>query len=112
VTFTWLAGNDERWAKTVLIVTFDEHGGFYDHVPPLSVRTDPPAGATYRAFLTTGVRESPGLIVSPLVTTGSVYNAPLDHTSILQFLASRFGTGPYSQEVTAEHRERRRSAQP
>jgi phospholipase C len=93
-----LAGNEARWAKTVMFVTFDEHGGFYDHVPPLSVRTDPPAGATYKAFLTTGVRV-PGLIVSPLVTAGSVYNGPLDHTSILQFLASRFGTGPYSQEV-------------
>ena len=100
-----LAGNEARWAKTVMIVTFGEHGGFNDHVPPLSLRTDPRAGATYRAFLTTGVRV-PGLIVSPLFTTGSVYNGPLDPTSILQFLASRFGTGPYSQEVENRRQQR------
>jgi hypothetical protein len=54
-----LAGNEARSAKTVMIVTFGETGVFNHHVPPLSVRTDPPAGATYRAFLTTGVREPP-----------------------------------------------------
>jgi phospholipase C len=81
-----LAGDEERWAKTVLIVVFDEHGGFYHHVPPLSAHTDPPAGATYRPFLTTGVRVL-GLIISPLVTACSVYDGPLDHTSILQFVA-------------------------
>jgi phospholipase C len=93
-----LAGNERRWAKTVMIVTFDEHGGFYDHVTPLAVRTDPPPGVTYRPFLTTGVRV-PGLIISPLVKAGSVYDEPLDHTSILQFIASRFGKASYSQEV-------------
>lgn len=95
-----LAGNDQRWAKTVMIVTFDEHGGFYDHVQPINVRTDPPVGAAWKGerFETTGVRV-PGLIVSPLVTAGSVYKEPLDHTSILQFIASRFGSGPYSQDV-------------
>src|SRR5262249_2644997 len=99
--YTALAGNEKRWAKTVMIVTFDEHGGFYDHVTPIALRTDPPSGVTYRPVLTPGVRV-PGLILSPLVKAGSGYNEPLDHTSILQFIASRFGNGPYSQEV--EHR--------
>src|SRR6185503_802921 len=93
-----------RWAKTVMIVTFDEHGGFYDHVPPIAVRTDPPAGVTYKPFVTTGVRV-PGLVVSPLVSAGSVHDQPLDHTSILQFIASRFGNGPYSPEVEARRQQ-------
>lgn len=95
-----LAGNQARWAGTVLIVTFDEHGGFYDHVPPINVRADRPAGGAWSggSFLTTGVRV-PGLIVSPLVSGGSVYDGPLDHTSILQFIAARFGSGPYSPDV-------------
>jgi phospholipase C len=103
-----LAGNAARWAKTVLIVTFDEHGGFYDHVPPAPVVTPPPPGAQWRdpsPFLTTGVRV-PGLIVSPLVTAGSVYDGVLDHTSILQFIAARFGNGePYSAAVQDRRRQ-------
>jgi phospholipase C len=37
-----LTANPARWAKTVMIVTYDEHGGFFDHVPPLPIPTDPP----------------------------------------------------------------------
>lgn len=93
-----LIGNPARWAKTVMIVTYDEHGGFFDHVPPLNIPTDPPAGVNYRRFETTGVRV-PGFIVSPLVAPGSAYNGKLDHTSILQFLAEMFEGGDYSPAV-------------
>jgi len=95
-----LASNPARWARTVLLVTYDEHGGFFDHVPPLPIPTDPPAGVTYKPFTTTGPRV-PGLVISPLVDARSVYSQALDHTSILQFLAERFGDGIYSAEVTA-----------
>jgi phospholipase C len=93
-----LTGNPARWAKTVMIVTYDEHGGFFDHVPPLPIPTDPPPGVNYRSFKTTGVRV-PGLIVSPLVAPASAYNDKLDHTSILQFLAEMFADGDYSSDV-------------
>lgn len=93
-----LTANPARWAKTVLIVTYDEHGGFFDHVAPLAIPTEPPPGATYPRFETTGVRV-PGLVVSPLVVPRSPYNLPLDHTSILQFLAEMFGEGDYSADV-------------
>jgi phospholipase C len=93
-----LIGNPARWAKTVMIVTYDEHGGFFDHVPPLNIPTDPPPGVNYRRFETTGVRV-PGLIVSPLVAPASVYSDKLDHTSILQFLAEMFEDGDYSPDV-------------
>ena len=94
-----LTCNPERWAKTVLIVTYDEHGGFFDHVPPRAVPYAPP-DAAYPPFATTGVRV-PALVVSPLVAARHVYSEPLDHTSILQFLAERFSPdeGGYSPEV-------------
>jgi phospholipase C len=93
-----LTGNPARWAKTVMIMTYDEHGGFFDHVPPLPIPTDPPPGVNYPRFATTGVRV-PGLIVSPLVAPASAYNDKLDHTSILQFLGEMFGDGDYSPDV-------------
>jgi phospholipase C len=94
-----LTCNPERWAKTVLIVTYDEHGGFFDHVPPRAVPYAPP-DAAYAPFTTTGVRV-PALVVSPLVAARHVYSEPLDHTSILQFLAERFSPdeGGYSTDV-------------
>ena len=97
-----LAANPERWAKTVMIVTYDEHGGFYDHVEPMRVTTNPPLDAEWigGAFATTGVRV-PGIVASPLATGGLVHDRPLDHTSILQFIASVFGENDetYSAEV-------------
>ena len=39
-----------------MVVTYDEHGGFFDHVSPPALRTDPPAGALYKGFETLGVR--------------------------------------------------------
>jgi len=90
-----LISNPERWARTLLIVTYDEHGGFFDHMPPLPIRTM--AGGTW--FETTGVRV-PALLISPHVEAGQVFSEPLDHTSILQLLDDRFGDGTgYSVDV-------------
>lgn len=97
-----LSSNRARWEKTVLIVTYDEHGGFYDHVPPVSIPTKPPKKASWVGgpFSTTGVRV-PAIVASPLAKQGFVYGRPLDHTSILQFIASVFGAEgeTYSADV-------------
>jgi phospholipase C len=101
-----LAANPARWGRTLLIVTYDEHGGFFDHVKPLSVPAPVPPGASYTApFATTGVRV-PGIVVSPHVARGSVYHEPLDHTSILQLIAERFGAPgeAYSDAVEARRK--------
>lgn len=83
-----LTSNPERWKKTVVILTYDEHGGFFDHVPPLPILYKPPSNQ-YRAFKSTGVRV-PSIVISPFVSARSVFNGNLDHTSILQFIAERF----------------------
>jgi phospholipase C len=96
-----LVGNPERWARTMMILTYDEHGGFFDHVSPVSISSAAPRGANYAAFDCSGVRV-PGLVISPLVEEGAIYSKPLDHTSILSFLARKFGRGEdYSEEVAA-----------
>jgi phospholipase C len=92
-----LIGNPDRWAKTLMIVTYDEHGGFFDHVPPLPISTNV-AGFQ---FTTTGVRV-PAFLISPHVAPGSVFSGNLDHTSILQMLADRFNANQdYSAAVGA-----------
>lgn len=92
-----LTSNPARWQRTLLIVTYDEHGGFFDHVPPLEV--DGLAGAT--KLETTGPRV-PALLISPHVTAGQVFSEPLDHTSVLELIGERFGSrGAYSPAVSA-----------
>jgi phospholipase C len=90
----------KRWSKSALIVTYDEHGGFFDHVSPAALRTEPPAGASYPAFENSGVRV-PGIIISPFVDAGSVFHDLLDNTSILKLLGHKFGGGSYSPAVDA-----------
>src|SRR5579885_2998667 len=90
--------NPNRWRKTVLIHYYDEHGGFYDHVPPPPIPYTT-KGNPAHTFNSLGVRV-PGILVSPYVDRGSVCTALFDHTSVLQFLAELFTPGvPYSAEV-------------
>jgi phospholipase C len=80
-----------------MIVRYDEHGGFFDHVSPLEISTDV---AGYQ-FQTTGLRV-PAFLVSPYVVPGGVFSGDLDHTSILQLLADKFNAGgTYSAPVSA-----------
>jgi phospholipase C len=84
-----LSSNADIWPKTLLIITYDEHGGFYDHVAP------PPATDDHPGFQRHGVRV-PALLVSPLVTPGSTSTHLLgpdvhfDHTSIMKTIFTRF----------------------
>ena len=98
-----LTGNPKLWAKTVLIVTYDEPGGFYDHFTPLPIPYTPPPGSNYSGFATTGPRV-PGLVISPLVAAGKVYSDPLDHTSILRFVAERFTPGIWYSDSVEKRR--------
>ncbi|HEY2106825.1 MAG TPA: alkaline phosphatase family protein [Candidatus Binataceae bacterium] len=92
-----LISNPLRWRKTVMILTYDEHGGFFDHVQPLPIATKDPRGR-YADFISTGVRV-PSIIISPLVSPGKIYSQALDHTSILKFLGQKFGGGKYGPGV-------------
>jgi phospholipase C len=84
------------WQQTMLIITYDEHGGLYDHVPPPenAVAPDNSAGELGFDFTRFGPRV-PTILVSPLIEAGTVYRAagptPFDHTSVLATVEKRFG---------------------
>jgi phospholipase C len=85
-----LRANEPLWERTLLVVTFAEHGGAYDHVPPPAA-VPPGDGAEEYAFDRLGVRV-PALLVSPWVAPG-VCSEPLEHASLLRFLDERFALG-------------------
>ncbi len=100
-----LMANPVAWAKTALFVTYDENGGFFDHVPPI---TAPPGTAgeyvTAPAVPDSTVIGSPAIngpiglgfrvptfLISPFSRGGFVSSDLFDHTSLLRFLETRFG---------------------
>ena len=71
-----------QWSRMVVIVTYDENGGFWDHVPP-------PAGDRWGP----GTR-IPAIIVSPFARRGYIDKTPYDTTSIIKFISRRFALEP------------------
>jgi len=70
------------WMHTVLVVTWDEYGGFYDHVPP-PTRDGVPLGPRV-----------PALVLSPYARAGFVDHTTYDFTSILRLVEERFHVPP------------------
>ena len=100
--------NSALWEKVMLVITFDEHGGFYDHVPPPAAI---PTGDDIRyadakhpfAFDSLGVRV-PAVLVSAYTQKGTVIGADakdsaiqFDHTSIPATLSKLFGLSPLTE---------------
>jgi phospholipase C len=99
-----LASNPDVWSKMALLITYDEEGGFFDHlVPP----TPPQSRAEGLSTVATTNEIFPGnpshptgpygfgmrvpmLIVSPWTRGGSVNSQAFDHTSLIRFLEARF----------------------
>ena len=76
--------NKQTWESTILVITYDEHGGLFDHVrPPSAV---PPGDAESATppfkFDRLGVRV-PAVIVSPYIPKGTILHDVFDHTSII-----------------------------
>ncbi len=98
-----LTANPVAWAKTVLFATYDENGGFFDHVPPTTAPPGTPgeyitAPALPDPSVAGGISGPIGLgfrvpmtIVSPFSRGGFISSDLFDHTSVLRFLETRFG---------------------
>ena len=103
--------NEDLWQSTALLITYDEHGGIYDHVPPPYLNPanpdgfQAPAGDTGGApfnFDRLGVRV-PAILVSPWVAAGTVIPGPEDavegrifeHASIPGTVTDHFLPGAY-----------------
>ena len=85
-----------QWAHAALFLTYDEHGGFYDHVnPPKACAPDstPPilgtGDTTQGGFDLYGIRV-PFVVVSPYARKGYVGHHVYDHTSVTRFIQAKF----------------------
>ncbi|MFZ0668321.1 MAG: alkaline phosphatase family protein [Acidimicrobiales bacterium] len=84
-----------NWSSTMLIWTYDEHGGYYDHVPPPpavepdDVKPDLDSGDPPGAFNQYGFRVPAG-VVSPYARANFVSHTVYDHTSILKTIEEKW----------------------
>ena len=109
--------NSDAWKDSVFILTFDEGGGLYDHVPPFMVPppdTDGPGqcpdanngsvdycrvGKLGGTFNLTGFRV-PLIVISPYAKPNFVSHVPRDYTAILAFIEKQFGVQPLTARDT------------
>jgi len=99
-----LRGNEALWSSTLLVVFFDEHGGFYDHVaPPCAVPPDAHVahypgrnGPNVFGFERLGLRV-PAVLASPWVKAG-VLDTQFDHTSLLRYVTDKWRLGELDSE--------------
>lgn len=93
--------NSPVWNSSLLIITWDEHGGFYDHVCPGAAPA--PADGAPATFNQNGFSfdlygpRAPAIVVSPLIPANQVDHRLYDHASIPATLESLFAIAPLTQ---------------
>lgn len=87
-------GQSPQWDRCLFVVTYDNHGGFYDHVPPPLTTDDRPE------FEQLGFRV-PTVVVGPTVKRGCAVSTQYDHVSLLSTLTRRFDLTPLNDRVSA-----------
>jgi phospholipase C len=84
-----LLGKSPYWGSLAVFATYDDYGGFYDHVAPPQVDQ---FGYGFRV---------PCLVISPFAKAGFIDSVVNDHTSILRFIEERYGLSPLSTRDAA-----------
>jgi phospholipase C len=100
--------NSPIWSSSLIIITWDEHGGFYDHLPPsaavapgdtASDDDNNQYGFTFEQY---GPRV-PAVVISPLIPPNLIDHRLYDHSSIPATVEACFGLSPMTQRDTNAH---------
>lgn len=93
------------WRSTALLITYDEHGGYYDHVPPVAVPNPdgiaPRASNLYGDNYTLSGFRVPALLISPWARRNYVSHTLYDHTSMLAYCERKWGLAPMTARDAA-----------
>ncbi|WP_206997053.1 alkaline phosphatase family protein [Trinickia mobilis] len=91
-TYNAIRSNPKLWETTLLVVLYDEHGGFFDHVVPPADATPPDEHPSAFPFRQLGVRV-PAILVSPWCEPHPCHER-FDHCSLLKYLQDKWELGP------------------
>ncbi|MCJ8289773.1 MAG: hypothetical protein HRT58_04435 [Crocinitomicaceae bacterium] len=97
--------NETYKENTLLIITYDEHGGCFDHVPPIEVTPpsstiDTPKGQPKFDFKRSGARV-PMVMVSANIQKNTIVNDPFDHTSFLKTMCKKWSLDGFTDRDKA-----------
>ncbi len=100
--YNMLRSKQALWRRTMLVIVYDEHGGFYDHCDPTADGL--PREFTERAEFGTFGPRVPAIVVSPFVEPGAAFGSKqhddpeflYDHTSLIKTILLRFAGGDFS----------------
>ena len=85
--------NSRYWEKSLFVVLYDEHGGYYDHVPPPAGAVNPDGKISEKPafdFTRLGVRV-PALLISPWLEKGEIDSTTYEHASVAASVKEIFG---------------------
>jgi phospholipase C len=85
-------GQSPQWNRCLFVITYDEHGGFFDHVPPPETID---ADADFRRL---GFRV-PSIVIGPTVRRGCAVDDVLEHSSVCATAARRWGIAPMNERA-------------
>jgi phospholipase C len=89
-------GASPQWKSSLIVITYDEHGGFYDHVAPPA----PPDGSEPDpAWRRLGFRV-PSLVIGPRVRRGCAIDTVLEHSSVIATATKRWKLEPVNPRAT------------
>jgi phospholipase C len=92
--------NSPQWKNCLLVVTYDEHGGYYDHVQPPTTVDDTLQTYGKPGFDQLGFRV-PAMVIGPYAKQGYTSSVQYDHTSALKHLRNAFGLGGLTARMDA-----------
>jgi len=90
-------GASPQWNRCLFVLTYDEHGGFFDHVAPPALSAQVESDPEFRML---GFRV-PSLVIGPHVRRGCAVNTVLEHSSVIATVSRRFGLEPLSPRDAA-----------
>jgi phospholipase C len=85
------------WEKSLLIILWDEHGGYYDHVPPPRAQETGEVGRIHGFVFDQLGPRVPALVVSPLIAKNLIDHKHYDHTAIYTTLRGVFNLPPHGE---------------
>jgi phospholipase C len=90
-------GQSPQWNRCLFVLTYDEHGGFYDHVPPPAPADGAEPDEEFRRF---GFRV-PSLVIGPTVRRGCAIDTVYEHSSVVATATLRWGLEPLNARASA-----------
>lgn len=86
-----------QWDRTIFVINYDEHGGFYDHVAPSRVADDTDNGPADKADYKILGPRVPAIAISPFAPAKIAGGGPYEHTSVLKMIEWRWDLQPMTK---------------